>query len=191
MITRWPSNWKHALLRELDIPVTQYALDVLSSWHKSTPVMPWTNNPLGLGAREHNKPEALGTPYAVFSTMKDFRSTMVRVSASTAGKKLVKALRDADKYSTAWHAIQGLNTPGRHTEEDYPIHVLHLASKAYEEHARKPRKGAPKTTGVVNPQVAPTNAVREINRALYHAAANMTDHRKAIAHIVKKGKEHG
>jgi hypothetical protein len=182
----WPTRWRQQILEDLGIPVSQHALDVLKAWKDSTPLQPYSNNPLGLDARKANLPSIANTNYAQFRSMSHFRSELVKLGNTTPGRKVKAALTEGATFSEAWHAIRSLNTPGKHTETDYPHHVLALSSKAYEENSPQPSDGKRKTTGVVGANPAPHVGARMQAQALHHAAHNFTDHTKAIEYIIKR-----
>lgn len=186
MAQRWPTRWRQDLLRDLNIPESPFALDVLSAWRQSTPLEPWTNNPLGLDAKNSARPSLYTTAYAVFPAMSDFRSEMLRLSSTTSGKRVCTLLEHGDRFSEIWHAIRNMNTPGKATESDYPHKVLDLAAKAYEKNMPPRSKGKRKTTGVVSPRQAPHHVMSEQARALHHAAHNMDNVADGIAYIIKR-----
>lgn len=186
MSPRWPTRWRQDLLSDLSVPETQFALDVLSAWRQSTPMEPWTNNPLGLDAKKASRPHLHLTDYAIFPAMSDFRSEMVRLKSTKAGGNLVMLLEHGDKYSELWHAIRALNTPAKKTETDYPHRVADLSSKSYEETAPERSKGRRKTTGVVNPRPNPHHAMQQQARALHHAANHISDAAKGIEYIIRR-----
>lgn len=185
-VNGWPTRWRQQVLEALEIPVSQHGLNVLKAWKDSTPLEPYSNNPLGLDAKRANLPKVGGTNYAQFRSLSHFRSEIVRLGNTVAGHKVKAALTEGATYSEAWHAIRALNTPGKHSEDDYPTHVLALASKAYEEGAPKRKTGRRKTTGVVNKPPTPHEGARMQAQALHHAAQHFQDHTKAINYIVKR-----
>lgn len=186
MASRWPTRWRQQLMEDMGIEPTQFVLDVLSAWRKSTPLEPWTNNPIGLDAKVAGKPHVPMTRYAIFPTMSSFRTEMVRLQATSAGQRLTLALTHGDNHGKVWRAIQALNTPGRATETDYPSAVLDMAGEKYAEKVRAARKEDRKTTGIINPQSTAKDAARLQNQALHHAATHIVDANRAIEHIVRR-----
>lgn len=185
-MSRWPTRWRQDLLRDLNIPENQFALDALSAWQKSTPIEPWTNNPLGLDANRAGRPNLHDTAYAVFPQMSDFRTEMVRLKKTTSGRSIATLLEHGDRFSEIWHAVRKMNTPGKTTETDYPHKILDLAAKAYEDNMPKRTPGKPKTTGVVNPRHTPHHIATEQARALHHAAHRMNSVSDGITYIIKR-----
>jgi len=182
----WPTRWRQQVLEDLGIEVTQHGLDVLNAWRKSTPLEPYSNNPLGLDARKASVPSVANTNYAQFRSMSHFRSEMVKLGQTSSGRKVKAALTEGATFSEAWRAIRSLNTPGKHLEDDYPTHVLEMAAKKYEENAPRKVAGRKKTTGTVGKNPTPHEGARMQAAALHHAAKNFTDHTKAITYIVKR-----
>jgi len=186
MAQRWPTRWRQDLIRDLGIPETQFGLDALSAWQKSTPLEPWTNNPLGLDAKRSSRPSMYTTAYAVFPAMSDFRSEMVRLKSTSPGRTVATLLGHGDSYAELWRAIQRLNTPGKRTETDYPHRILDLATKAYEDNIPPRTPGKRKTTGVVTPKPNPHHIMAEQSKALHHAANRIDKLSDGIAYIIRR-----
>lgn|SRR5487761_129025 len=181
----WTQAWRERVLRAGGVPVTQYALDVLSAWRRSTPTEPWTNNPLGHPARGSGAPEALDTPYAMFPTINDFTAAMKRLLKSPAGKQLLHTLITSDSYATAWREIHALKWPANLTESDYPAVLLDMVEQTYRDKLSRTSKEKRKTAGTQQASPDVHMAVRQQGYALHDAMTSFGDGRKAIAHIVR------
>lgn len=182
---KWPDGWRESTLRASGIPVTDWTLDVLSAWRKSTPVIPQTHNPLGMPARGTGHPAYLNTPYAAFSSPEAFRAAFKRFTASDAGRELYGALVNADSLSDAWRAIHGLPWPAKTTETDYPSALLDMLEDQYRAKLASRTKARRKTTGIVQASPDIHLAVRLQSRALHHAASTYSDAAQAIESIVR------
>jgi hypothetical protein len=184
-VAKWPTGWREATLRASGIPVSQFALDVLSGWQQSTPVDPWTNNPLGMPTGGNRVPSALNTPYAAFPTMQAFRDSFKRFTNSTAGKSLLHVMISAQSMPAAWREIHALHWPASITESEYPSVILDTVVKRYTDKVQA--RSAEPPTGTGTPKATPEvhQAVRLQSQALMSATAAFTDARKAIQHIVR------
>jgi hypothetical protein len=181
----WPTGWRDVILRTSGIPKTQWALDVLSAWQKSTPVSVSGNNPLGLPVVKGVSTPAAFTQYAAFFTMTDFYAAIKALLATGPGKAVVSDLIGADDLAATWRDIHALGLPGNKTESDYPHLVLDMVASAYRDKLTKRQAGTVKTTGVV---AAPANvhqAVAAQNVALHQAATMFGNTADAISHIVR------
>lgn len=181
----WPTGWQRNVLRASGIPVTQFALDVLSAWQRSTPVEPWTNNPLGMPALGSGAPTALQTPYAAFPTMQAFQDAFKRYLKSSKGHNVQDALLSAQSNSDAWREIHALNWPANKTESEYPVALMDMVSAAYtDKHAGKQRKPA-RTTGSTHAPPDVHDAMRKQSNLLHQAANGLDSASAGIAHIMK------
>ena len=127
----WPQDWQKRTLRAMDIPVTQWAIDVLTAWQRSTPTMPWTNNPLGMPYRPYGQNRALDTPYGMFSSINLFAKAMGKFALTKPGIQLVNTLANASSLGSAWRDIHTLNWPAVKTETDYPHMLLDMVEESY------------------------------------------------------------
>lgn len=181
----WPTGWREATLRASELPVTQFALDVLSAWRRSTNLPPASSNPLGMPAKGYGVPAYLTTAYGVFPGMPAFRKAFAGFLASNNGVELRHALELSEKYSDAWRAIHALKWPGNTLESEYPIVLLDMVEGEYRSKLQTREGKRRKTTGAVQAPADVHNAMRAQGRALHHAATTYSDARKAMAYIVK------
>lgn len=188
MSGNWPTGWRQALLRQAGIEISQHALDVLNTWAKSTPIEPWTNNPIGLSAKDHGKPYYANTTYAVFATTHEFRSAFLDLLKRKGGPALRNAISSDGTKQEAWKAIRAMKVPGTLTESDYPAELLDRVPDGYRQKLSKTPPEQRKTQGQTGRLTRDQRGVRAVNAALFHAANHMNDTSKAIAHIIGKAK---
>lgn len=185
IMASWPTGWQRATLRASGIPVTQFALDVLSAWQQSTPTELWTSNPLGMPVSAIAPMRAMNTPYAAFVTMQDFRDAFKRWSKTSLGHNVLDALISAQSYSDAWREIHALKWPANRTESEYPVKLMDKVSAAYTDKVTARARKPPTTTGQTH---ASPDVHLTMNKqaALLHRAATYLDGASAgIAHIMK------
>lgn len=187
----WPTGWREHTLRAADVPIEQFALDILNLWEQATPTDRYTNNPLGMPHHGFGAPRALQGDYAQFPTMQAFYSAFAKAAHTGSGKPLFTALAVNDKHSAAWRAINQLNWPANATETDYPATILDRVTEKLPAHWKVSAPEDRKTVGVQGN----TNAVRPNtviqNLALHHAAHNIVDGTKAIEYLVRRLGSHG
>jgi hypothetical protein len=128
--SEWPDGWVSATLREAGIPVTSFAVGIISLWQKSTPMLPYTNNPLGMPAIKGVSGELMKTGYATFSTMLLMRQQLARFLHSPAGHDVHQALAVTEKPAPAYRAIHALPWPAAQSETDWPSLILDLTSES-------------------------------------------------------------
>lgn len=181
----WPSDWRQRSLRAAGVPVSVWALGVLTAWCKSTPVAPWTNNPLGLPARPGGPPRALDTPYGVYPSIAAFAHDFGVLLHGSKGIALQHELISANSLASAWREIHGLKLPANQTETDYPAVLLDMVEEQYREKLSRRKVSERKTSGVTTATPETHDAVRRQAIALHKAAIAFTDGRKAMQHIVR------
>jgi hypothetical protein len=181
----WVSGWREATLRAAGIPISQFALDALAAWNKSTPVVPATYNPLGMPAKGTSNVSYLATPYALFTGIGAFTKAMSAFLSTSKGAELAHALNAAESLSDVYRAIHALGWPAAKTETDYPSALLDMLEASYRAKMATRTPANRKTSGIVQAPPAVHTAVRQQARVLHHAAINFSDASKAISHIVK------
>ena len=184
-MTTWPTGWRETILRASGIPKTQFALDVLSAWEKSTPTDAWTANPLGMPVVKGKSVPAAFTAYAAFGTMQDFYDAIKQAFAVMPGKAVVHELISADDHAATWRNIHAMKWPGNLTESDYPHVLLDMVSTKYRDKMTTRALGTSKTTGSVNAPPITHDAIRAQNLAMHHAATAFTNTADAINYLVK------
>lgn len=181
----WPTSWREDLLRHAGIPVSRFALDVLSAWEKSTPTQPWTNNPLGLSAQQTGMPPALNTPYAVFPSHGHFRISFGRMIQQQPGSDVALALLNEGDHAGMWRAISRLDLPSGKTETDYPAHLMDMIEGKYRAKLKPTKQSKRKSTGGGEPVVNPHHPVILAAKRLHKASAEFQSLNEAIRHITK------
>jgi len=181
----WPSGWREATLRAAGIPVSQFALDVLAAWQRSTPVVPATYNPLGMPAKGTSNVNYLKTPYALFSGVGSFTKAFATFASSNKGAELLHALTAAESLSDVYRAIHALGWPANKTETDYPSALLDMLEANYRAKLATRTVATRTTSGIVQAPPSVHAAVRQQAAVLHHAATQFSDASKAIRHIVR------
>lgn len=182
---QWPDGWREAALREIGVPVTQHALDVLNAWEQSTPTKPWTNNPLGLRHGRRGSVKVFDTELAAFQSHADFRAELKRVAHSTYGKPLIHALLDEGDLAGAWRVIHDLNLPSNLTETDYPSALMDMVEGKYRSNIGGDSSGSRKSHGPGRDAPNPHHPVQKLSVATRKATADVIDLRKALDNLMK------
>lgn len=182
----WPDDWRQRVLRASGIPVSQFALDILSAWRKSTPMEPWTNNPLGYPYTGSKANSALNTPYAAFVTIGNFADAMKRLLKSNRGTALLHELISANSLASTWREIHALKWPASLTETDYPSVLLDMVEEQYRTKLQTTPKAERRGTGSTMASPAAHEATRNQGLALHHAATAFADGKTAISYIMRR-----
>lgn len=185
-MTDWPTGWRDVVLRDSGIPKTQFALDALTAWERSTPTDTWTNNPLGMPYVKGVSVPAAFTSYAAFGTMADFYGAIKRHLATIKGKAIVGLLIGADDSGALWREIHAMKWPGNDTESDYPHLMLDAIAAKYRDKLTTRQVGTSKTTGSVQAPSHVHEAVKLQAAALHEAATMFSNSADAIAHIIRR-----
>jgi hypothetical protein len=155
MVSNWPDGWRTAVLNDAGLPVSDFTLKTLQAWSDSTPILPYTNNPLGMPYVKGRTSQLMRTGYAMFPQMSDMRLAFTAFVNSPAGSDVHDALALGEKYSDAWRAIHALPWPASTTETDWPSAILDLTSESYREGAQSVSSPADrKTSGTIGDQTA-------------------------------------
>lgn len=153
MASSWPDGWRTATLTDAGLPVSDFTLKALQAWSDSTPILPYTNNPLGMPFVQGKTSQLMRTGYAMFAVMGDMRQAFVDFVASSAGSDVHDALALGEKYSDVWRAVHTLKWPANSTETDWPSAVLDLTSESYRDSVQSVASPADrKTSGVIGTQ---------------------------------------
>lgn len=153
MVSNWPDGWRTATLNDAGMPVNDFTLKALQAWSDSTPILPYTNNPLGMPFVKGKTAQLMLTGYAMFTTMGDMRQAFAAFVASSAGAPLHDALALGESYPALYRAVHALPWPANSTETDWPSAILDLTSEAYRESVQSVTSPADrKTSGVIGNQ---------------------------------------
>lgn len=185
-MTNWPDGWREALLAANDVPVTQFALDVLNYWQQATPIQRFTNNPIGMPASGYNAPRAFSTAYAAFPTPDAFRKAFGMALKTTEGKALFHALAAQDSLTVAWRAIHGLKWPANDTETDYPATILDAVTDNSTAKLKISPKAKRKSIGTTTTRTDVHAMIQAQGQALHHAANNITGATDAMNYAIRR-----
>lgn len=180
---KWPDGWIQALLDNLDIATTSWSIKILDAWQRSTPLEPWTNNPLGVPTLDGMYPAVQGTLYAAFPSMAMFREDFGSRLVAPPGEAMFDELLAQDDIPAMWRAIHALDWPGTKLEYEYPYEVLKLTSQSYQDSILENGPGHRRSTGVVNPQPNPAAMSNEIRTAGSYGANSFLAAGKAFRHL--------
>jgi len=189
MSSSWPDGWIPALLKDADLPVSDFTKRAILAWNASTPILPYTNNPLGMPAVKGKTLELLRTGYAMFVTMGDFRQAFAALLKSPSGTPLHDALALGEKYSDVWRAAHTLKWPANNTETDWPSGILDLTSQSYRDQASSVASPADrKTSGVIGTQTAFGDGAGMSSRAAANAAIAIQQATSAVTSFPGRGR---
>lgn len=186
MSSSWPDGWISATLDAADLPITDYTKTVIQKWQESTPILSYTNNPLGMPVVKGVTSELMRTGYAMFPTMPMFRTAFANFINSAPGRKVHDALALGEKYAPMWRAIHALPWPAASVEEDWPIRILDLMSDSvrmsletagHEKHAR--------TAGAYGAQTAYGELRQDSARSAAQAASVINEATRALPYIFR------
>lgn len=167
---KWPDGWKEAVLADLGVEKTPFLMAVLQAWQQSTPLDPYTNNPLGMPFKPGVNSRLLNTGYGMFASMPDFRRAFVLFVNGGDGYALHQALLNNDSYAPAYRAIHGLGWPANATETDYPSAVLDLVSESTRTRLQTTDPADRTTSGTVGYSAAQQGGIAQLGNALQRAA---------------------
>lgn len=185
-MTSWPSNWKSQALDALGIPASPKALSVMTAWAKSTPLQPWTNNPLGMPGRVKRDTLVPGTVYAWYPSITEFYAALLAFGRTPSGQVVAREIMSDDGYGPTWRAIAGLEWPGSKTETDYPSAVLDLAEQSYRDSVTTTSPGDRKTSGLPKgPPDTHTPMVQQA-RSIVEAANAFNNAHDAVRFLIRR-----
>lgn len=127
----FPDGWITATLKACGLPVTDFTMKAMSAWADSTPMLAYTNNPIGMPAVKGKTLELMRTGYAMYPTMADFRTALAAFLVTVSGKDVRESFALDEKYSKVYRAVHALKWPANATETDWPSSVLDLTSESY------------------------------------------------------------
>lgn len=182
----WPSGWREAALRASGIHVTQFALDMLSAWQESTPLQPWTDNPLGFPAGFRSSAPVRNTKYAMFGSLDDFVAAFADLMSRAQGRAVRDALSTQDKASVMWRAVHGLSWPANDTETDYPSAILDRIPTTSGADDSKEQQSPRKSVGVIGDPSSTNDSVLSAMRTMTDMATRNIGAAAAIQSIYRK-----
>lgn len=190
-MTQWPTGWREHALRHAGIPITDFAMEVLHLWEQATPTDRFTNNPLGMPARQYGVPRALNTEYAAFPTMQRFYDAFSKAATGGRGSPLLTAIAVHGKHSSVWREIHALGWPANKTETDYPSTVLDRVPGALPKEASGTAPTDRKTVGKSIGGTAGKHPTLRHNELLYQATSRMNDSKRAMEYLAKRINRNG
>lgn len=187
----WPGNWKQQVMSAAGIQPTEKALKALTAWQQSTPLDPWSNNPLGMPAKLGAVAPIPGTRYAMFRGFGDFIKAYGQFAKTSLGRAVTDAITSSGGYGPVWRAIAATGWPAGATETDWPAKVLDLAGEAYVSSVASAPAAARKSAG--KPRAA--TAVHEVMKAqaasIHHAAAAFSNATDATRFLIARHARYG
>jgi hypothetical protein len=179
--SEWPDGWVTATLIDAGLPVSDFTRSVISAWAASTPILPYTNNPLGMPNVPGTTGQLMTTGYAMFVTMPVFRAAFSQWVNSPAGRQVREALALSEKYAPAWRAIHALPWPASKTETDWPSAVLDLTSESVRKRlATLADPSQRKTSGAYGVQTALGTQQGASERTGFQTAARAIDAARSV-----------
>lgn len=180
----WPSNWKAQALANAGIPASPSALKVMTAWQQSTPLDPWTNNPIGIPSVIGKTQSVPGTRYAMFKTINDFYTAFAAFAKTAHGRSVASEIIGNHGYGPVWRAIAALGWPASATETDWPSKVLDLAGEAYAASVSAAPADARRTAGKPKAPATVHEAMRHQAESITKAAASFNDAHAAVRSLI-------
>lgn len=179
-MTNWPDGWQRQALETASIPVTDFAIQVLTLWAQATPTDRWTNNPLGIPAFGYATQRAFSSQYAAFPTMTAFAAAFKQAAHAKAGAPLYTALAAQDSLTAAWRAIHGLEWPANGTETDYPATILDVVDQAARDAMGAKQASQRKTVGLADTRTNVHATIATHGNQIFQSAANVNSASRAL-----------
>lgn len=181
----WSDGWREALIEEMGVDRSDFLMSVLQAWQESTPLQPYTNNPLGMPYDKGNVPRLLSTNYGLFRDLAQFRSAFVSFIQGQYGSSLRSALLGGEALGPAYRAIHGLGWPGNLTESDYPSAVLDLTTATVRSRLQTTDPADRKTAGTIGYTSAQGGGLGMVGSALQRAANSALSAANALNNVRK------
>jgi hypothetical protein len=182
----WPSTWVTQALTAAGIPVTVGTHNVMRAWKRSTPLQPYTNNPIGMPAGSSGAPALLRTGYALFPSMSAFYAAFATFMKTYQGHLLAADMIGEAPYPESWRDIAALNWPGSVTETDYPSALLDLTTEAYRLSVKATPASDRKTSGQVQPRTEAASVVLANARSVANAVGAISDATTRNSYLLRK-----
>lgn len=167
---KWPDGWREAVIADMGAEQSDFLMKVLQAWQESTPIEPYTNNPLGMPFVRGQYPQLLNSGYAMFPTMPEFRRRFVAFLGTDAGYPVAIALLTAEDLGPVWRAVNGLGWPGNTTETDYPARILDLMTEKVRNKLQTTSPADRKSAGTIGYSAASQGGATETGRNIQRAA---------------------
>lgn len=190
-MSSWPSNWINWSLTFAGIEVNAQTITIMKAWRDSTPLPPYTNNPIGMPAGSSGAPALLNTKYGLFANINLFYDAFRTFMATYQGKQLAAAMISDNPYPATWRAISSLNWPGSETETDYPAVILDKTTEAYQASVNASAADSRKTSGQVAPRTEAASVVLANARSLAEASQVIADGSKLTTYLLRRHAQDG
>ena len=187
-MTDWPSTWRKSALAALEIEPSPFANKALALWQKSTPMEPWTRNPLGVPAIGGNRRIVPGTKYAIYGSYSDFSHSLAMSLGGEGGMAVKAYLSDGGNIPKLWRAIAALKWPASETESDYPSEIQHWMSEPVRYRAGTGDNRGKKSSGVPGSLSPSDRQVIDAHNAMVTATQAKLGLAEAIKFIVQGAK---
>lgn len=181
----WPSTWRKSVLLTLEIEPTAFAHKALALWQKSTPLEPWTRNPLGVPAVGSPRRTVTGTKYAIFPSYAEFNRALATALGGDGGMAVKAYLSDDGSISKLWRAIADLKWPASETESDYPAEIQNWMGETVSYRAGTGDKRGKRSSGTTGGLSSSEQRVMQAHRAMVTATQAKLDLASAINFIVR------
>lgn len=190
-MTMWPIDWQVRALDALRAPDSESAYAIMTAWCKSTPLPPYSYNPLGMPAGSSGAKAYLATPYAQFGSIGMFYDALKAFASTVTGKSLITAMSAHSPYPGTWRAIASLKWPGSATETDYPSAVLDLTDASYRAYIKATPRPMRKTSGMLTaPHPHTTTAIAQA-RSVNQATQAFTDANSQVSFLLRRHASNG
>lgn len=184
-------TWISQTLKALGVEPTPANCSAIAAWKNSTPLSPYTNNPLGMPAGKWGANRYLNTPYGLFPSMQIFFAAIESFSKTPEGRSVTDALSKDIPAPALWRAVSSLAWPGSATETDYPSAVLDLTDRAYRASVGATTQEDRKTSGNVSANSAVKATVLDQARMTSTAGQAIIAAQKITSQTMKGKRNNG
>jgi hypothetical protein len=141
--------WQVNALAALQTPGNDATYAIMSAWQRSTPLPPYSYNPLGTPAGMAGSKAYLTTRYSGYGSIGMFYAALSKFAATESGKRLARSMTADDPYPATWQVIASLKWPASATETDYPAVLLDMTSAEFRQSVNATARPFRKTSGLV------------------------------------------
>jgi hypothetical protein len=185
-MTSWPKTWISRTLEAAGIPVGSETIAVMRAWKDSTPLPPYTNNPVGMPHHFARVPRYMNTDYGMYVSFGKFLDAVTAWSKTGPGRKVIHAITSDSPYAASWREIAALGWPGSATETEYPSRILDLTEQSYRDSVSATPRAERKTSGTVGEHAASKSEVMAHARSLSSMYRTMQDSNSALNAVIRR-----
>lgn len=185
-ISSWATTWARKTLQEIGLEPTTYAIKALRLWQKSTPLQPWTYNPLGIPKKGYAPKAVPGTQYALFHSYSEFNSALGKALGTERQGRISLLLKAADNTTALWREINALPWPAAQSESDWPVLLHGMARQELQALGLDLPVSPQRTTGTTGIMTGNNHHVLQAQRAMVTAAQTKMQLADAIRLITTK-----